>query len=784
MQENDSQVAESLARLARKTVTDILTLPIHIVNNCPYCRGGKEHTCCPAWTTTDGIFLIDKIVKDEPENIEVYLAHEIFHHVIHDSSATHQFNPTIVNLAEDYKINHLIEKLFGYDVKAVKTKGLRNKKLGKLKVAKIAEILSNSHNLETSGCYTQKGLLHPTILNVVNQLRRKFRREIKSADSLFLLDDLDKKRYLKVAGAASRQLKAINEIGFVDLQQTIEGVWAHLYLDHPVHNSDSTKLTPAEALTFAFPSWLFRSVTKGASEESVLAATLFLKQADRDRFYKTLKIAYYKGEIDRLRLALSQSKKSRRQKRYQTWKVSELREALAFAKRRFQDWTDALPLEELLQKEIIEVIPKQAVVKHTTPTCLRQVVLAEEEDTSVTIPDFKANDTSRQITRVARRSMREFDSVVELFKKLLEKFGNDITNEDDEGEDEPGDETKPGDGDEEDGDGEGDQEGDTKGDGDKEEGDSGDGDKGEEGENGQKPSKGKKKGGQGQESDGLGGPGQSGLGAGQGGRGCGKGKGRSKSKVELLLQIAANLGDIEDIIFSMEEIEALLSKKTQRKTAQKGVDVTYEYGNDIERVDASELALLADKSTELLFFAKLADGTLLQRCPLQQRKYPCIMLIDGSGSMGGKRYQTASGFALALIRQLHLDQRGSALLTFSDGITGEVVIEANGSIHMANVLDVVSKPEMGGTNFNKAFERAFEIKKEQKWNSCVIILISDGCDYVDDKIQDLKGPNDKILCALTDRGIEGVKNVADQIFVMDRRDKSNLSLIPIANEVL
>jgi methyl-accepting chemotaxis protein len=118
-------VEAALQRLAKDIGPDVLFLPVEIVS---------EKTCGFPVACIDrfGIKVTEQCVDKDPMNIEVYIAHEIFHEVLEDESLHHLFPARVLNDGTDYKINQYLQEFYSYDVTKVYFAGLRNTKYDNL----------------------------------------------------------------------------------------------------------------------------------------------------------------------------------------------------------------------------------------------------------------------------------------------------------------------------------------------------------------------------------------------------------------------------------------------------------------------------------------------------------------------------------------------------------------------------------------------------------------------------------------------------------------------------
>jgi uncharacterized protein with von Willebrand factor type A (vWA) domain len=211
------------------------------------------------------------------------------------------------------------------------------------------------------------------------------------------------------------------------------------------------------------------------------------------------------------------------------------------------------------------------------------------------------------------------------------------------------------------------------------------------------------------------------------GKGTGKGPGNPQPRLEALQAINSLEDKLLDILAKMHEIETMLSRRHSPRTSEVGNDaVLLEYGNDLDRIVSSELALLSTEKTKLAFFAKYAEHSLLQVNPTEKRRFPVAFCIDCSGSMHGEFYTTAVGFVLAMCKLLHKDRRGVAFILFSSTVDNVLVVRPDEPFDLMKLIRILGSPSYGGTDFGPAFDRAYTVKEMEQWKTMAVMLVSDG----------------------------------------------------------
>lgn len=165
-------------------------------------------------------------------------------------------------------------------------------------------------------------------------------------------------------------------------------------------------------------------------------------------------------------------------------------------------------------------------------------------------------------------------------------------------------------------------------------------------------------------------------------------------------------------------------------------------GNDLARVLPSELILLKDADTELIFLKKYAEHQLLcfdysskeqvyreenieelRQKAKDKERGPFILCIDTSGSMHGTPELIAKVLSLALVKIARREKRSCYLITFSTGIHTMDLSPQLTSVD--GLIDFLSHSFHGGTDAVPALEEAVRKVKEKAYNQSDIIFVSD-----------------------------------------------------------
>lgn len=162
-------------------------------------------------------------------------------------------------------------------------------------------------------------------------------------------------------------------------------------------------------------------------------------------------------------------------------------------------------------------------------------------------------------------------------------------------------------------------------------------------------------------------------------------------------------------------------------------------GRNLNHLIPSEIALLADQTTENVFYHKFTSDRLqmfsnrprmlgqektVQRVcdKLRLQTGPVIVAIDTSGSMWGKPEKIANSLLLQLVRMTKKQKRKCFLITFS------VRARAIDLAHPANwdkLKDFLTHGFTGGTDGEEMLNIALETLKTENYSLADVLVISD-----------------------------------------------------------
>jgi uncharacterized protein with von Willebrand factor type A (vWA) domain len=152
-------------------------------------------------------------------------------------------------------------------------------------------------------------------------------------------------------------------------------------------------------------------------------------------------------------------------------------------------------------------------------------------------------------------------------------------------------------------------------------------------------------------------------------------------------------------------------------------------GDEIHRAISSELALLADKDTEELFFKKWTERQLLVRdlsIPPEKRRGDVVVLVDESGSMIGEPVIIAKAYVFALRAQLRQENRKCRIISFS--YREEDMVELPDDAKAEQVVEWLGRFINGGTDFEAPLRKAMKFNRD-------ILMITDGEAEVSDEFR-------------------------------------------------
>lgn len=758
-----------------------------------------------AYTSATGIWISERVIDNCPEEAAIYFAHEVFHHVI-DEHRVWEYTPILMNYAQDYRINYLIYKIFGYDVRKTHFKGLFSARLGKMTVEKIAQELASKNNLTSLGAACGHiGSSHPDIVKLANHIRTKYNIGEASAKKDIIYFDADDEEAYEESGlgeAVSSFRLNFDQVKYpIDVSLLSRSLFGMAFKTKPIARKTYGELTIEEALVSGFlGARLKTSETVGDARLSAASVLFYLRNIARHREVIDSNISWNKERISITQKRMNSCMKEitsitgedfeaeeetdesftdedlenedlendddddvvqRPVKNVKMKKsvasmteeersahVEKLRQAIDGYKSKIRNhkkwvnyWSGKVEIQKLIVAETLFIKPEQQSSAVTIKTRFNRdrtldfPILGNKIIRSVL---YRMCVTEERIERVKKIS-KEIDNLESAFDGLNKQPQGQAIG----GNGEPSLEEILG-------------------------VDSGSGGPGSE-------SREKLPGGQ----------------PGPGGDQAGKTSGTTRAT----RKIVDNLRLYESIMFYMQEFDTVFNSVARSKPDENRIDIEnmLSLGSDLNRISSSELAYLSNPNLRMLFFSKLANSSLLQYVPRENRREAVSIMVDCSGSMmTNARYPIAAGFALSMMKKIIKDQRGFNLIMFDTRVVDCIVydVEKGLSHSIDEIFMALCNPSQGGTCFVTALNKAIDVKEEYCWSNMTGILVSDGEDYINDyhrnSISDRMGKSTKFSAVITSGSTSGV--TSSQIFSDISRtrklDDCTVSLVKAGTSVL
>lgn len=164
-------------------------------------------------------------------------------------------------------------------------------------------------------------------------------------------------------------------------------------------------------------------------------------------------------------------------------------------------------------------------------------------------------------------------------------------------------------------------------------------------------------------------------------------------------------------------------------------------GKDLEHALPSELSLMADPDTAILFDLKYLESKLvcfeLQGTSYQddivendvetteqneEAKGPMILCIDTSGSMMGEPEYMAKAMALYLGTKAKAEQRSCYVINFSQQIE---TFEVTGAKGISTLVAFLQRSFYGGTDAAPALNHALKMLDKEQYTKADVLMVSD-----------------------------------------------------------
>jgi uncharacterized protein with von Willebrand factor type A (vWA) domain len=234
-----------------------------------------------------------------------------------------------------------------------------------------------------------------------------------------------------------------------------------------------------------------------------------------------------------------------------------------------------------------------------------------------------------------------------------------------------------------------------------------------------------------------------------------------------LLEDEQSVKKLAEMLGSMREAEIEIEEEAFEKTiirqewkvdeSAKSEIVGVHESDDLSHLLSSEVGLMSDEDTELLFLKKYADKNLLtfryedrrlvpsqdQTVEVHQRvrqkeKGPFIVCVDTSESMTGRPEQIAKVLCLGILKMSMRENRRAYLINFSRGIK---------TLDLYNIADSIDEIAAflrmsfyGGTDVSLALYEAVRQLQGNDYQDADVLIISDFIMYKvdDDVLRDIR----------------------------------------------
>lgn len=209
-------------------------------------------------------------------------------------------------------------------------------------------------------------------------------------------------------------------------------------------------------------------------------------------------------------------------------------------------------------------------------------------------------------------------------------------------------------------------------------------------------------------------------------------------------QIAELLGKMRQIEQS-EKIEqvkqTVYTKSPQIDVNSREEIIGLRLGKDLEYVLPSELALMADEETSILFDLKFLESKLMcfelqgmtycdatteiiveQKSQEDEKPGPMILCVDTSDSMNGFPENIAKAMALFLGTKAKSENRPCFIINFSTRIETFEIMDKTG---IPNLIAFLRQSFHGGTDAAPAMHHALKMMEQKNYQKADLLMISD-----------------------------------------------------------
>ncbi|WP_461536017.1 VWA domain-containing protein [Spongorhabdus nitratireducens] len=230
-------------------------------------------------------------------------------------------------------------------------------------------------------------------------------------------------------------------------------------------------------------------------------------------------------------------------------------------------------------------------------------------------------------------------------------------------------------------------------------------------------------------------------------------------------------------------------------------------GKEIEHALPSELALLSDPETAILFDLKYVESRLMcfdlegvqrgsteteieEMKPVTEKEKmgPIVICVDTSGSMHGSPETIAKAVTLYLATTAKEQERDCYLINFSTGIE---TLDLSGGYSLGTLISFLQKSFYGGTDVAPAIRHGLSVMQGEAYKNADMLIISDfvmgslPTDMLKSiELQRERGNRFYSLCIGDEFMSNRLKSHFDREWIYDPYSSSIRELIKIQNDLL
>ena len=410
MKEIKDPIQKALLFLSEKLGPEILDLRVAVSPNNDF----------DAFTTAKDVAISQRILNVAPEDIPFLIAHEIFHHIVDCHEETWMYHHTVINYAEDFKINQLIEELVGIKVEDCKNGYLRDRRFDKMTVPEIAAIVASKGN---SGYAPHPGLnSNGNILNIAEAVARRFGLE---KEVTFSISDPER-NFLK---RWAQPIKT-EKLHCVDITRARDAIAQILYLEEPESEFYADHFYRWEAIVYSINAPRFREFTVGNANLSNIVANRIIENLDNEYEDRKRRIDRFTSRIGYIQVEIK-NEESRNYEDRSDSKIERLKKLVDILTNRVKKMEEEPYLFDMLKDSDLKVTTRKKV-KSVNSSTLKSGLVKEVEDLG--LPRLLDKDLANKIFRLSSGPFREVKKNAEMMK-LAAKHGFVELNEGEFGDD-------------------------------------------------------------------------------------------------------------------------------------------------------------------------------------------------------------------------------------------------------------------------------------------------------------------------------------------------------------